>query len=328
MKRREFITLLGGAVAAMPLGARAQQATPKLGYLSARSSESDKSMLAALRRGLAETGFVDGQNVTIEARFAEGQYSRLTALAADLALLHVAVIAFGGAGATTPEETWRQLRAGQIPVVFNSGSDPVRQGLVASLNRPGGNMTGVASLIDQITAKNLGLLHDLVPDAKVIAVLADPNNSAATSVADVRAAAAAVGLQTLALTAGTEEEIDAVFRGLKQKGADAVLLTVSPFFVTRAEQFTALAARERVPAMYFRREFADAGGLISYGNLMAEGYRQMGLYAGRILKGEKASDLPVVQPTKFELVINLKTAKALGLDIPPTLLAIADEVIE
>jgi putative ABC transport system substrate-binding protein len=327
MKRRQFISLLGGA-AAWPLAARAQQpAKPVIGYLSARSAESDISMLSTFRRGLGETGFVEGRNVAIEYRYADGQYARLTALAADLVLRHVAAIVFVGAGSTTPDEVWRQIRASQIPVVFNTGQDPVRQGIVPSFDHPGGNMTGVATLITQLTAKNLGLLHDLVPSAKTIAVLIDPNNTAAP-LTDAREATAALGLRMLVLNASTDSEIDAAFVELKQQAADAMLLTVSPFFLTRAKQLAALAARQSVPTIYFRREFAEAGGLMSYGYLVAESYRQMGIYAGRILKGEKPADLPVMQPTKFELVINLKTAKTLGLTIPPGVLAIADEVIE
>jgi putative ABC transport system substrate-binding protein len=327
MRRRDFVMLLGSA-AAWPLAARAQQAgVPIFGYLSGRSSVSDASMLSAIRQGLAEMGFVEGRNIAVEQRFADGDYARLTALAAELVQRRVAVIAVA-AVASTNDEAWRVLRESQIPIVFNTGSDPVAQGLVLRFDHPGGSLTGVATLIVQVTAKTLGLLHDLVPNARKIAVLVDPNVSAGPVQVGAREAADALGLELLTLSAGTDAEIDEAFAALERRGANALLLTISPFFVTRASQIAALAARQKVPAMYFRREFVEAGGLISYGYVTAESYRQMGVYAGRILKGEKPADLPIVQPTKFELVINLKIAKALGLTVPPNVLATADKVIE
>ena len=327
MQRREFITLLGGA-AAWPLVARAQRpAMPVVAYLSSRSAESDVSMLVAFRRGLSATGYVEGQNVAIEYRFADGQSDRLTALVTDLVRRRVAVIVHAGAGAGTPDAAWQQMRSSQIPIVFNTGADPVRLGLVASMNRPGGNMTGINTLVGELTGKRLGLLHELVPNARTIALL----NSAIslnTAVNDARAATATLGLQLIVLNADTDSEIDATFATLNQQRADAMVVATSPFFVTRAKQIAALVASHRLPAIYARREFAEAGGLMSYGYDVGDGYRQMGNYAGRILKGDKAGDLPVFQPTKFELVINLKTAKALGITVPTTLITISDELIE
>ena len=329
MRRRDFITLLGGAAAARPLAARAQQpAMPVIAYLSSRSAESDVSMLVAFRRGLNETGYAEGRNLAIEYRFVDGQYARLPALATDLIRRQVAVIVYAGAPSpSNPDSAWQQLRASQIPIVFNTGQDPVRAGLVVSFNRPGGNITGISTLVNLLTGKSLGLLHELVPNARMIALL----NSALslnTEVSDARAATATLGLQLIVLNADTNSEIDAAFATLNQQRADAMVVATSPFFVTRAKQIAALVASHRLPAIYARREFAEAGGLMSYGYDVGDGYRQMGNYAGRILKGDKAGDLPVFQPTKFELVINLKTAKALGLTVPQSLLARADEVIE
>jgi putative tryptophan/tyrosine transport system substrate-binding protein len=326
MLRREFIAGLGSAVAS-PLVARAQQpAMPVIGYLGARSSESDVSLLAAVRRGLAEIGYAEGRNVAIEYRFADGHYDRLPALAVDLIGRHVAVIIYAGIYGDPEDAVWRPLRASNIPIVFTTGIDPVLSGFVASFNHPGGNITGVHSLVGALSAKHLGLLHDLVPNAKTIAVLADAQN--VVQVKDVREAAPPLGLQLIILSANTEGEIEAAFASLNQQRADAMVVPTNPFFFTRAKLIAALAARHGLPAIYARREFAEAGGLMSYGYDVADGYRQMGNYAGRILKGDKPADLPVVQPTKFELVINLRTAKALGITIPETLLATADEVIQ
>ena len=329
MRRRDFITLLGGA-AASPLAARAQQqpAMPVIAYLSSRSAESDVSMLVAFRRGLNETGYVEGRNLAIEYRFADGQYARLPALATDLIRRQVAVIVYAGAPSpSNPDAAWQQLRASQIPIVFNTGQDPVRAGLVASFNRPGGNITGISTLVNLLTGKSLGLLHELVPNARTIALLHSAI-SLNTAVNDARAATATLGLQLIVLNADTNSEIDAAFATLNQQRADAMVVATSPFFVTRAKQIAALVASHRLPAIYARREFAEAGGLMSYGYDVGDGYRQMGNYAGRILKGDKAGDLPVFQPTKFELVINLKTAKALGVMVPTTLITISDELIE
>jgi putative ABC transport system substrate-binding protein len=328
IKRRQFIAGLAGATA-WPLVARAQQpAVPVVGYLSSRSSESDVAMLVAFRRGLNEAGYVEDQNVAIEYRFADGQYDRLPALAADLTGRQVALIVFGGARGTIVDAAWRQLRGSNIPIVFNTGIDPVLSGFVSSLNRPGGNVTGIYSLVGVLTAKNLEILRDLVPKAKTIAVLADAAGLDAMAVKDIREAAAPLGLELVILSANTEGEIEAAFASLNQQQADAMVVPTNPFFVTRAKLIASLAARHNLPAIYARREFAAAGGLMSYGYDVADGYRQMGNYAGRILKGDKPADLPVVQPTRFQLVINLKTAKALGLTIPETLLATADEVIQ
>ena len=249
-------------------------------------------------------------------------------MATDLIRRQVAVIVYAGAPSpSNPDAAWQQLRASQIPIVFNTGQDPVRAGLVASFNRPGGNITGISTLVNLLTGKSLGLLHELVPNARTIALLHSAL-SLNTAVNDARAATATLGLQLIVLNADTNSEIDAAFATLNQQRADAMVVATSPFFVTRAKQIAALVASHRLPAIYARREFAEAGGLMSYGYDVGDGYRQMGNYAGRILKGDKAGDLPVFQPTKFELVINLKTAKALGVTVPTTLITISDELIE
>ena len=327
LKRRELITLLGSVAAAWPFATRAQQPSmPVIGYLSVRSAESDVPMLTAFRRGLNDTGYVVGKNVIIETRFAGGQRDRLQVLAGDLVRRQVDVIATGGGESAALAA---KAATANIPIVFNAGGDPVHFGLVTSLNRPGGNITGVAALLSELVAKELGLLRELVPKADAIAVLVDPTDpSAASQISETQQAAHALGQQLLLLRASTDEEIDAAFAMLIQKQAAALLVNASPFFVTRAEHLIGLSARHTLPTIYFRREMADAGGLMSYGSSTAEMYGQMGVYVGRILKGEKPADLPVLQPTKFEFVINMKTAKALGLTIPPGILAIADEVIE
>jgi putative ABC transport system substrate-binding protein len=327
MKRREFITFLGSTAMAWPHTARAQQsAMPVVGYMSSRTAGSDALMLVAFRRGLNEAGFVEGRNVAIEYRFADGDYDRLPALLADFTRQRVSVIVFAGLP-TNLEDVIRHMQASPIPIVFNTGGDPVRSGLVASLNNPGGNLTGVNTLVTELSAKLLGLLLDLVPKASTITVLINPSGGAG-ALQDTRAAAAVLGLQLLVLNANTVDEIDTAFATLNQRSADAMLVAVSPFFLTRAQQIAALAARHRIPTIYPRREFAEAGGLMSYGYNVADGYREMGRYASLILKGEKPANLPVFQPTGFEFVINRKTAKALGLTIPDKLLAIANEVID
>jgi ABC-type uncharacterized transport system substrate-binding protein len=326
MNRRDLLTLLGGA-AMLPVAARAQQAAmPVIGYLSSRTLESEASLLDAFRKGLGAAGYVENQNVTIEYRFANGGNDRLPALAADLVRRKPNVIATAGG---TPVALAVKAATAAIPVVFLVGNDPVQYGLVASLNHPGGNMTGVYSQTGDLVAKNLGLLHELVPKATTIAMLVNPNGPRPREwEREAGEAATAMGLQIRVLNASTEVGIEAAFATLVQQPVDAMLVTIDPFFFTRAAQIAALSTRHGVPAIYGRRPFADAGGLISYGDDIAVGYQQVGAWTSRILKGEKPSDVPVVLSSKFELVINLKTAKTLGLTIPPSLLAIADEVIE
>jgi putative ABC transport system substrate-binding protein len=271
---------------------------PVVGYLSGRSAESDVAMLAAVRRGLDEIGYVEGRNLAIEYRFTDGQSDRVSGLLTELTRRQVAVIVI--AGAATGDAVVRQLRASQIPIVFITGLDPVRLGLVASFNRPGGNVTGISTLVSQLTGKSLGLLHELVPNAKTIALLLDPSTSGSSDVQlrDAREAAATLGLQLNVLNAGTDSELDAAFATLNQQPVGAMVVPTYPFFVTRAKQIAALVASHRLPAIYARREFAEAGGLMSYGYDVGDGYRRIGVYAGRILKGDKPADLPVFQPTK------------------------------
>ena len=327
MRRREFIALLGGAAAAWPLAARAQQpAMPVIGYLSARSPEDTTHLVAAFRRGLAENGYVEGQNVTIEYRWALGQYDRLPAMAAELAgRLVTVLVATGG----EPAALAAKAATSTIPIVFATGGDAVKAGLVASYNRPGGNVTGIDILTATLEPKRLGLLRELVPQAETIGFLLNPDYGPSESQSsDVQAAARALGLQIHVLRANTDREIEAAFETVAQQHIAALAVAAGPFFDTRREKLVALAARHAVPTMYHFREFAAAGGLVSYGIDPLDTYRQVGVYAGRILKGANPADLPVLQPTKFEFVINLKTAKVLGLDVPPALSARADEVIE
>jgi ABC-type uncharacterized transport system substrate-binding protein len=327
MKRREFITLLGGAAAAWPLNARAQQtAMPMIGFLGSESSNQFAARLQAFREGLKEAGFVEGRNVAIEYRWAESQYERLPALAVDLVRRQVAAIA----ATTTPALLAARAATTTIPIIFLTGSDPVEVGLVASLNRPGGNMTGVANLTVETSAKQLQLLHELVPTATVVAVLVNPKNPiyAETFSKNFQAAGRAIRQQIRVVNAGTERDIDTAFADLVQRGAGALVVGNDSFFNSRPDLFVTLAARHALPAIYPYREFVAAGGLMSYGSSLADAYRQVGIYTGRILKGEKPADLPVQQSAKVELVINLKTAKALGLTVPLALLGRADEVIE
>jgi putative ABC transport system substrate-binding protein len=326
MRRREFITLLGGAVAS-PLAARAQQpALPVIGFMSGRSPGDSTHLVAAFRQGLAENGFVEGQTVAIEFRWADGDYDRLPALAADLVSRKVAVLV-GVGGDISAVVAAKATRT--IPVVFGMGGDPVKAGLVASFNRPGGNVTGYTVLTSEMESKRLGLMRELVPGVSLIGILVNPQLPATVQeLADLEPAAKGVNQQLFVARADNDAELDTALASFVQQRVGAFLVTSAPFFDTRMNRIVSFAAQNRLPAIYQFREYAVAGGLISYGPNIVESYRNAGVYVGRILKGEKPADLPVLQPTKFDFVINLKTAKALGLTVPPTLLAEAGEVIE
>jgi putative tryptophan/tyrosine transport system substrate-binding protein len=325
--RRAFITLLGGAAAAWPLVARAQQpAMPVIGFMSTRSAAESASNLAVFRQGLGQTGYFEGKNVLIEYRWAEGQYDRLPAFAAELVARQVAVIAATGG---EPSGLAAKAATATIPIVCSLGGDPVEAGLVDSLNRPGGNITGVTLMAQEMGPKRLEFAHQLVPNGNAFAALVNPKFPLGLAeTRDMQAAARTLGLQLAVLDASTESEIDAAFVGLVRHKVDALLINTDPFLLGQREQIVQLAARANVPAMYFLSDFVDAGGLMSYGPKVANSLRQAGVYVGRILKGEKVGELPVVQPTRFDLVINLRTAKTLGLEIPTILLVRADEVIE
>jgi putative ABC transport system substrate-binding protein len=325
MQRREFVTLLGGAAAAWPIAARAQQ-MPVIGLLGGVSPESYTDNLTAFFQGLKEAGYVEGQNLRIEQRWARGQLDQLPALLADLIGRRVSVLFTTGG---TSVATAAKKTGTAIPIVFALGSDPVEDGLVASMNRPGGNITGVTFFNNLLLAKRLEMLRETVPKAALIAVLVNPNNArAALDTSDIQAAAAGIGQQVQILRAGTPDDLDASFASMVRAGAGALLVTSDAYFLSRRQQLVVLAARHAIPAGYGQRDFVAAGGLISYGSNQPDSLRQAGVYVGRILKGTKPADLPVVQPTKFDLVINLRTAKALGLEIPAKVLALVDDVIE
>jgi putative tryptophan/tyrosine transport system substrate-binding protein len=326
MKRREFITLIGGAAVTWPVAAGAQQPVmPVIGFLASRSPVDSADVVAAFRKGLDESGFIEGQNVAIEYRWAQGRYDRLPALAADLVGWPVRVIAALG----PPAAQAAKAATTSIPIVFTSGGDPVVMGLVASLNRPGGNVTGVNLYTGLLAAKRLALLRELIPSVGVIAVLRNPSNPETDAeLREVQVAAGALKQEIIVLSAATEAEIEMAFADAVRRQAGALMVASDPFFLGRREQIVALAARHRVPSIYQFRAFVEAGGLVSYGTSLADAYKQAGLQVGRILKGEKPADLPVMQASKFEFMINLKTAKALGLDLPDKVLAVADEVIE
>jgi putative ABC transport system substrate-binding protein len=326
MKRREFITLLGG-VAVYPDAVRAQQPMmPVIGFLSTRSRDESARVVSAFKHGLAETGYADGQNVMIEYRWALSQYDRLEALAGELVRRPVNVIvAVGG----EPSARAALAATATIPIVATFSADPVGSGLVASLSRPGGNLTGISDLTSALEPKRLGLLHELVPQATPLAIVLNPTFPPATlQLKELEEAAHAIGVQLNILRATTDEEIELAFASIAQLHLRAFAIASDPFLLTRRDKIVALAAHHSVPGIYFFRDYALAGGLMSYGTDLADVYQQIGMYAGRVLKGDKPADLPIVQPTKFELLINMKTAKTLGIEIPATLLARADEVIE
>ena len=326
MQRREFITLVGGAAVAWPLAVRAQPAVPVIGFIRDGSADASARQVAAFRKGLNETGYVEGQNVTVEYHWLEGQYDRLPTLMGDLVRRQVAVIATVG----NVTSLAAKAATATIPIVFGIGDDPVKLGLVASLARPGGNATGINFFVQEVVAKRLRLLHELVPKAVRVAVLVNPRNASAakSTLRGVQEAAPTIGLQTQILNASTIGEIDAAFATLARERPDALFVAGDAFFLDRRVQFATLTARDRIPAAYSVRELVAAGGLMSYGTDIADVFRQVGVYTGSILKGAKPADLPVLQSTKFEFVINLQTARALGIEVPAGAASIADEVIE
>jgi putative tryptophan/tyrosine transport system substrate-binding protein len=327
MRRREFISFLGGAAVAWPLAARGQQAAmPVIGFMSGRSPEDSAHLVTAFRKGLADTGFIEGQNIAIEFRWAQGDYDRLPALAIDLVSRGVAVLV--GVGGDVSALAAKRATA-TIPVVFGMGGDPIKAGLVASFNRPDGNVTGFTLWTNEMESKRLGLLRQLVPGVPLIGILVNPTfPPAAVQLDELERAAKGVNQRLFVAPANNDAELESALTSLAQERVGALLVTAAPFYDTRLERIVGFAAENRVAAIYHLREYAVAGGLISYGPNIVESYRSAGVYVGRILKGSKPSDLPVLQPTEFDFVINLKTAKALGLDIPSSLLATAEEVIE
>jgi ABC-type uncharacterized transport system substrate-binding protein len=327
VRRRELLALLGGAAASWPLAARAQQLEmPVIGFLHPATFDSFAPLVAAFRQGLHQTGYIEGRSVAIDYRWGDGQYDRLPALAAELVRRQVAVIATPG---STPATLAAKAATSTIPIIFAVGSDPVEFGFVASLSRPGGNLTGVSLLAAEMAAKRLGLLNELLPNATAFAVLVNPASPTAESeTKSLNSAADLLGREILFLNGGGEREIDAAFSTAVQRQAGALLVLPDAFFISQRDQIVTLAARKALPTMYHRREFVVAGGLISYGDSLPDAFRQVGAYAGAVLKGAKPTDLPVLQPTKFELIINLKAAKTLSINVPAKLLALADEVIE
>jgi putative ABC transport system substrate-binding protein len=324
MRRREFITLLGGA-ATWPFAACAQQSVPVVGFVNSSSAQAQAAQAAAFRRGLEDSGFIEGKNVLIERRWADGKYSRLPELIADLIKRNAAVLMTGG----PPAAMAAKKATSTIPIVFTSGDDPVQAGLVSSINKPGGNVTGVHIFFSEVEPKKLGLLRELVPNAGLIVALVNSNFSAVKiQTQGLKAAANTLGQRIEIINASSERDLDAAFASMKQLQAAAIVVGSDPFFATRRDQIVSLAARYAIPAVYEQRSFATAGGLMSYGTNLAEAYRQAGAYTGRILKGEKPSELPVLLADKFEFVINLKVAKTLGLTVSPNLLSTADDVIE
>jgi putative tryptophan/tyrosine transport system substrate-binding protein len=328
MRRRDFITLLGGTAAAWPIAVQAQQpALPLIGYLSGRSPDESSAIVVAFRQGLKEGGFVEGQNVAIESRFAEGNFDRLPVLAADLVRRQVKVLVTAGGTVTVVKA--KPVVPATIPLLFVMGGDPVALGVVASLNRPGENITGVSFLVNQLATKSIGLLHELVPTATVIGCLVNPKDpNAQPDAKEAQVAADVLGLKLVVGRASTEAEIDLAFEGFAQQQVGALFVDTEPFFTDQRAKIVALAARQRLPAIYQLRDFVAAGGLATYGTSITEANRQLGIYTGQVLKGVKPADLPVMQSTKFELIINLKAARSLGLQVPDKLLALADEVIE
>jgi putative ABC transport system substrate-binding protein len=327
MKRREFMIALGGAAGAWPFATLAQQSSlPIVGYMSSRSPGDSAPLVASFRKGLSEAGFVEGENVKIEYRWAEGHYDRLPAMAAELVRLGAVLLVTTGG---EPSAFAAKAATSTIPIVFTTGGDPVKNGLVESLNRPGGNATGVSLLTTAPESKRLGLLHELVPGSKIVGVLIDPNYQEAEAQSnEVREAAGKLDERIQIALAGNDGELESAFESLVQARAEALLVCSDPFFDTRSDRIVGFATQHKMPAVYQFREYAVRGGLMSYGINLPEGYRQVGTYAGQVLKGIKPADLPIVQSIKFEFVINLKAAKALGLEVPPMLLARADEVIE